>query len=295
MEGRLFVYNEREHLSAFESGKVESCDLVVMLGGLTDGLLACPYVERLGEILEEKGKVALVQPMLRSSLNQFGFGSLEKDVEDLESLFTFYENQGRILRSISIIGHSTGCQIAVLFAKRASEARKALLRSIILQGPVSDREALPMEMSKDTLNSILERARACVHERPMEIVHQLWERAPVTARRFLDLFDKNGADDFFSSDLSDGALRERLGHLDDFKVLIAFSEDDEYIPHDVYPQFCKRLQMEIPKSTMIFLENANHDLSKPNGASEQFLAAVLAILPDFGPNHSKTAEAEEKN
>jgi hypothetical protein len=38
--------------------------------------------------------------------------------------------------------------------------------------------------------------------------------APVTANRFVDLATKEGIDDMFSSDLTEGELRERLGHLD---------------------------------------------------------------------------------
>ena len=49
---------------------------------------------------------------------------------------------------------------------------------------------------------------------------------PITADRFLSLFAEGGADDFFSSDLSDQQLAERLGHMGlqkDRRVLIAFS------------------------------------------------------------------------
>jgi len=55
---------------------------MVYLGGLTDGLLACPYVEALGEICHARGW-ALVQPVLSSSYAGYGTGSLDRDTEEV--------------------------------------------------------------------------------------------------------------------------------------------------------------------------------------------------------------------
>jgi hypothetical protein len=55
---------------------------VVYLGGLTDGLLACPYVEALGEVCHQRGW-ALVQPVLSSSYAGYGTGSLDRDTDEV--------------------------------------------------------------------------------------------------------------------------------------------------------------------------------------------------------------------
>ena len=60
--------------------------------------------------------------------------------------------------------------------------------------------------------------------------------APITASRYVSLFDKDGDDDFFSSDLTDEQLRERLGHVSrqggssELDLLAVYSGKDEYVP-----------------------------------------------------------------
>ena len=45
------------------------------------------------------------------------------------------------------------------------------------------------------------------------VPREWWPYAPMTAQRFVDLLERGGADDFFSSDLSTGELAETLGQL----------------------------------------------------------------------------------
>ena len=54
----------------------------VYVGGLTDGLLACRYVDQLAAALDEAGW-ALVQPVLSSSYTGYGISSLARDAEEL--------------------------------------------------------------------------------------------------------------------------------------------------------------------------------------------------------------------
>ena len=85
--GRLVEYTREPcSLQVFESGIVGSNKVVIMLGGLTDGLLACSYVSKLSNMCTEAG-YALLQPILRSSYCQFGTGRLSRDLEDLVNLF----------------------------------------------------------------------------------------------------------------------------------------------------------------------------------------------------------------
>ena len=94
----------------------------------------------------------MIQPILRSSYCQFGTQTLDTDVEDLNNLVKFLkETRGNDIQ-VSIIGHSTGCQIAVHFCK-TSQFAKDCIEKIILQAPVSDREAMVMETSVNMLKN----------------------------------------------------------------------------------------------------------------------------------------------
>ena len=74
MYGNLFIYDPKWKLIAFESGSLSSSRCLILLGGLTDGLLSLPYVERLSSKLETLSKpFSLIQPLLRSSNLQYGW------------------------------------------------------------------------------------------------------------------------------------------------------------------------------------------------------------------------------
>ena len=177
-----------------------------MVGGLTDGLLACPYVPAVS-IRCKANSYALIQPILRSSYCQFGMQTLANDVEDLNSLVDFLRsNRGDDL-AITFIGHSTGCQIAVTFCKTSQLARN-FVKKIVLQAPVSDREALLLEESKDFVENLIVTANNLVEAgKGRQIVHSLYGIAPLTATRTLDLFSEGGLDDMFSSYSTDEQLK----------------------------------------------------------------------------------------
>ena len=105
MQGSLFVYAPGRQ--AFVTGSLQK-KAAVLLGGLSDGLLACPYAPPLAKALEALG-YATVQPILRTSYAQFGFGSLDNDVEDLEELFGCEAFRG--VEEVFMVGHSTGSQV----------------------------------------------------------------------------------------------------------------------------------------------------------------------------------------
>ncbi|CAM6079789.1 unnamed protein product [Sphagnum tenellum] len=56
---------------------------------------------------------------------------------------------------------------------------------------------------------------------------------PLTQQRYRSLSAYLGDDDLFSSDLSDGELRTRLGHMSRVPCQVIFSMADEYIPEYV--------------------------------------------------------------
>ena len=106
MHGSLYRYAPGRQ--AFESPAAHSfARYVVYIGGLTDGLLACKYVDCLGEECARRGW-ALVQPILSSSYAGFGTSSLDKDAAEIAELL-YHLRTTRGAESFALIGHSTGC------------------------------------------------------------------------------------------------------------------------------------------------------------------------------------------
>ena len=82
-------------------------NFVVYLGGLTDGLMACPYVESLASECEARGW-ALVQPVISSSYAGYGTGSLARDTDELATLLEFLEKE-RGCENAAIVSFFSKC------------------------------------------------------------------------------------------------------------------------------------------------------------------------------------------
>jgi predicted alpha/beta-fold hydrolase len=145
MEGTLFRYRTSPgSLQAFMSPAEHAhARYVIYLGGLTDGLLACSYVEELAAECDRKGW-AFVQPIIRSSYAGYGCSSLANDVADLADLVT-YLVRTHDAAAFAVVGHSTGCQDIVQLLATAPTAVREKIRAVVLQAPVSDREAASLE------------------------------------------------------------------------------------------------------------------------------------------------------
>ena len=126
--------------------------------------------------------------------------------------------------------------------------------------------------------------------------------APITASRYISLFDVDGDDDFFSSDLTGEELHIRLGHVGDIgrdtglHLLVAYSKKDEYVPENVNKDVLLRRLVSamngiehdrdgnanfddkgsVAKGLM--LENSNHNLSSDDGDKEKFVEALGELL-----------------
>ena len=134
----------------------------------------------------------------------------------------------------------------------------------------------------------IETARNLVSQRKAnEMMPRCAFWAPITAQRFLDLQDVQGRDDFFSSDLTDEQLRERLSHVGDSavrKVLVQFSGKDEYVPQSVdkeaiLERLCSAMNHGcLPVATPLYLKNANHNLSLAQGDGDTFVRNVAEKL-----------------
>ena len=178
----------------------------ILLGGLSDGLIPTPYTSMLEKKCHELGW-SLVQPILSSSYLGFGNGSLQRDTEEISMLLRYLQHH-RCGTIFAIVGHSTGCQNSCHFTKYGDEEMISRTKVIALQAPVSDREG-PMQ-DKETYTRNIAYAKKLVDAgRGNEMMPRSTFWSPITASRFLDLQDYNGADDFFSSDLSLDELSEK--------------------------------------------------------------------------------------
>ncbi len=218
MPGVLFRYKAKAWpapLQAFESpAKHGHTKYAVYVGGLTDGLLACAYLDKLAEELDRIGW-ALVQPILSSSYAGYGCSSLARDAEQLSELLLTIDRRSAPT-AFAIIGHSTGCQDAVSLLRVAPPAVRAKLRAAVLQAPVSDRESNAATPDPDGVSErMLAEAERMVADgqghRLLTDMH--YGFVPMTASRYLSLAGALGPDDMFSSDLSDADLKLRLGHM----------------------------------------------------------------------------------
>lgn len=277
MPGTLFKYGPDALHTAFLSGRgptpapsPAAAWHAVLVGGLTDGLFAVPWAERLAERLAPLGW-DLVQPLLRSSYSGFGVRSLDEDAADLallaKHLAAAWGSEGLVL-----VGHSTGSQDAVRYAKRLRELDVPVpLLGVVLQAPVSDREG---EAGKPETQKMLELAGAMVGEGRGEEILPLDAcfNAPICARRYRSLYARGGDDDTFSSDVGDEQLREWVGHMEPYPTLVLLSGADEYVPpgYDT-TGFARRLQAAMgPRCRAAVIEGADHALS----AGEHAAAAV---------------------
>lgn len=158
---------------------------------------------------------------------------------------------------------------------------------VTLQASVSDREVELEDQGKNNVN--VEHATQMKRDgKETEMMPRSAHWAPITAQRYLDLHQKGGADDFFSSDWSDKELIDRLGHMSQNpqrQVIVAFSGSDEYVPKHVdHKQLSERLcrAMNGGKSSGVaqefFLPGGNHNLSQSEGDRERFTKRVAESL-----------------
>jgi pimeloyl-ACP methyl ester carboxylesterase len=283
----------------------------ILVGGLSDGLLPLPYTQALERVCDENGW-SLVQPILSSSYTGFGHSSLDKDVQELEELLEYLIIHRKGER-FCLVGHSTGCLDAVHFLKKAADRYVSRLALVVLQAPVSDREhAAMMTTHGEPSSEYVENLAIAQQLRDQGKADEMMPRkcfwAPITAQRFLDLQERGGADDYFSSDYTDDELSERLQHVgvralstssssssisgssSRLRVLVAYSGLDEYVPSHVDK---RKLTDRIVKAmnggggdnamadnvaTPLYIADGIHNLQQGPGASDVLIQKIDEIF-----------------
>lgn len=299
--GTLFQYSSSPSLIAFESlppppNNDDICkNKCILIGGLSDGPIPTPYTKLLETECHNLGW-SLVQPVLSSSYLGFGHGSLARDSTEIGKLLE-YLSAHHDAEQFALVGHSTGCQNSIHFLKYGQEDVVEKVKVVALQAPVSDRET-----EEDHSEFISHAQKLVAQQKGEEMMPRSAFWAPITASRYLSLLDINGEDDFFSSDLTDEQLRERLGHVGEKKeldLIAVYSGKDEYVPSFVDKEvLLKRLvkamnngveeeeedddgQVESGKggnARGLMLEDANHNLYKSEGDGARFVSAVGRLL-----------------
>lgn len=274
MSGTLFEYAPGRQCFVSGGGALKKC--AILIGGLSDGLLACPYYPALAAALEARGW-ATAQPVLRSSYHQFGFGSLDDDAADVREVVDALGG----VEEVALVGHSTGAQIAAHFVATGGHP---LVRSIVFQGGVSDRETDDAaEVAKR--KSFLDRADVSIAAGDGEAFlprDAFW--APMTARRYRDLVGVGGLDDYFSSDMSDEALAAKFAGFADVAALVAYSGADEYAPPSVdkatlVGRICAAVSRgNTARVAGLVVPGGTHNLGADACAAPAFVAAVTAFL-----------------
>jgi ankyrin repeat protein len=316
LSGSLWKWHEEKGLTAFSSGGVEQLSLplkVICIGGLTDGLNACPWIFKLSSTCQTLGW-NVIQPLLSSSYLGYGTGSLARDTQEITELINHLVTE-HSCEQVVLVGHSTGCQNAIHFLRHAPLHVRSRVVAVALQAPVSDQEAGEMEAGQE---GYLQHARqevqthgesACEHILMPLHMHY----SPITVSRFMALNARYGADDMFSSYLTGAELSERLdcfsrqplaavpasAAIDDtattsiplplpdpsrIPVLVAFSLADEYVPDSVdKPLLVSRLASAMgPSAVTLLLEGANHNLSEPADGKgiDLFVDSLTTMISD---------------
>ncbi|KAK0738232.1 hypothetical protein B0T18DRAFT_333945 [Schizothecium vesticola] len=205
------------------SGKRKN--ILLFLPGLGEGPLDIPYTRTLAPYLAEIN-YSLFETRLSSSYSAFGYSSLAQDAEEIAALVRHLraevvENGGKVV----LMGHSTGCQDCVAYAHRHEG-----VDGLVLQGAVSDREAIGMDAEDDGGKGVRWALEVGGKGEgvmvPREMLPGGWRGQPVSAYRWW------GDDDFFSSDLGEEEVKRIWGGLKR-PVLILLSGEDEWVPKGV--------------------------------------------------------------
>ena len=274
----MFRYGPGSAHVAFKSASPHRVH-VVAVGGLTDGLLFSKWIPLLADRLADNG-ACLVQTLLTSSHQGWGLGSLKRDADELlllaQCLAADHDSQGVVL-----VGHSTGCQDAVEYARRhRANSTAAPLLGAVLQAPVSDRESLGMEAATPERTRLAEQMVAEGRGTDAAFIARDVDGAAVSADRWLSLATLSGADDMFSSDLSDEELREKLGGLAGLPTLLLLSGADECVPPSVdYPALGDRMAAAIGSSARAeVVEGGKHSLGDTVEEAAERIAAFVGSI-----------------
>lgn len=267
-------------------------NVVIFMGGLTDGITTVAYTKDLAAALDKIGW-GLVEILTQSSFMGFATGTLVRDNSDISSAVKYFTESGK--KKIVLAGHSTGSQNVLYYLSQQYEGDAFPLETRpriwggICQGGVSDRDALSIVFSPEALEKSVKLAEEYVADGRSTDVLPRKVTAPFfnafsTAERWISLAKPRGGDDFFSNDLNDDDFAKTFGKVR-APLLIAFGGADQFVPDVVDKEaLVDRFKNATPEKFWSkyggVVPGANHaidDDAEP-GAREEFIKRVIGFL-----------------
>ena len=288
-------------------------NFILFVGGLGDSLMTVRYPSLLSEYLPSTW--SLVEVCTASTGAGWATRRLDEDSEDLCKAVRYFRNLAE-KRSpgsspkVVLLGHSTGSQIAMNYLvgpwKHALIPPAVLDRPVvdgaIFQAGISDREGLAEELSASDLETSLEVSRTWIKEgrgrdQLPESLTKISLGVSPSAERWLSLVDKEGDDDYFSSDLSDDRLERVWGGRGlasrGITIMALLGEKDEHMPKWLdKAQLLGRWETQVRGANGIWhdrsgvVNDATHNLNK-NGDDiieelcERILGLVYSVDPEL--------------
>ncbi|SCU95595.1 LAME_0F12706g1_1 [Lachancea meyersii CBS 8951] len=229
--GILHTYKEGK--VAFELAPTSLSKVVVLIGGLGDGLLTLSYIHKVAKELEPLGW-SLLQIQMTSSFKGWGLSSLNNDIEEIKALVEYLRAPaGGSRDKIVLFGHSTGSQDTMHYLLHYGES----VDGGIMQGSASDREGFAQFVDKAQWDQLNVRAKELVETGKQNDIlpteySKVMSNTPITVYRWCSLALPGGDDDYFSSDLSEEQLKSTFGKIRR-PFLMAYSEFDQFVPESV--------------------------------------------------------------
>ena len=304
LQGELFVYSESpSRLVAFVSSSLGNADpanlVFLFIPGLTDGMLGLGYCAPMARMLMARFGVPFVSPTLSSSYLGFGTSSLDQDAQEIAKLL---RHEKFANSQVVLCGHSTGCQDIVTILSQHHDVAERVI-GFILQGPVSDREAMGLEDGSENVRQANEKASQMVAGgRGWELMARDVAgcfMTPICAERYASLSGRLTADDMFSSDLGADELAKIFQKVPSHcKCCIVFSGSDEYCPPSVLRQvhedggIARRIAEAMPcESSYSIIVGASHSLGSSRRHSHSFLRIVSNFVGSLIAEQSVNASS----
>jgi pimeloyl-ACP methyl ester carboxylesterase len=287
-------------LSAFEPAKPlappssANVNTLLWVGGMFDtfGSVAYPFV--LARSLAPTW--SLMTTALSSAGHSWGTSSIARDAADMAKIVAHVKKL-RPHGKVVIMGHSTGCQDCMEYTVGKGADQRPAVDGVILQAPVSDREALEKELPEALKHEADQLALKMCRERherdvmPIRLTEGAFGKIAITARRWVDVSspgpNHNGADDYFSSDLSDERLSGTFGKLpSSTPLLILYSGSEENMPDSVDKEKLVQKWIGIVKAgggtvdeDSAVVKGASHNLNgNPDEVTQDLVKRVVAFV-----------------
>lgn len=245
------LHNYGHGLTAFEFSAQPALNLLLFVGGLTNGLLDVPYLESLAlavsSISRDTNELwSLAQTLLTSSYSGWGISSLAKDTAELRKAVGYFRSQvGGSRKKIVLMGHSTGCQDTMEYITREWHkpgfSGEHEIQGAILQAPVSDCENLAQHLGASEIEDLLLEIERnfILTGKADEILPEKYRKLcwgyPITAYRFKSLMMPRQDDDYFSSFLSQDDFGESFAKIE-CPLLVLYGSKDEFVPSHIDKQ-----------------------------------------------------------